>query len=156
MAGRRFDSPVRAALPARGLGASVTTEVTDMRPGKIALVIAGAMLALVGLCFVAAGGTLVWANATQRDSAGFYTTPTARLETSTYALTSQVDFGTKPSQEDWVPANILGTVRIRATSVNGAPIFIGIAPQADVGRWLTGVARERVTSVNFGPFSANT
>jgi len=131
-------------------------EVADVRPGKIVLIVVGAVLALVGLGLVAAGATLVWAHATQRDAAGFYTTPTARLETSTYALTSQVDFGTKPSQEDWVPANVLGTVRIRATSANGAPIFIGIAPQADVDRWLGGVAHEHVTSVSFGPFNTET
>jgi hypothetical protein len=127
-----------------------------MRPGKIVLIVVGAVLALAGLAFAAAGGTLVWAHATQRDAAGFYTTPTARLETSTYALTSQVDFGTKPSQEDWVPANVLGTVRIKATSANRARIFIGIAPQTTVDRWLTGVAHEHVTSVSFGPFSTET
>jgi hypothetical protein len=127
-----------------------------LRPGKIALIVVGAVIALIGLGFAAAGGTLIWAHATQRDAAGFYTTPTAHLETSTYALTSQVDFGTKPSQEDWVPSNFLGTVRIRATSDVGTAIFIGIAPKTDVDRWLSGVAHEHVTSVNFGPFSTDT
>ncbi len=55
-----------------------------------------------------------------------------------------------------MPANVLGTVRIRATSANGAPIFIGIAPQTDVDRWLGGVAHEHVTSVSFGPFNTET
>ena len=39
-----------------------------MRPGKLVLIILGAVLALVGLGFVAGGGTLVWANATQRET----------------------------------------------------------------------------------------
>jgi hypothetical protein len=131
-------------------------EVSGMGPRKIALIVVGAVLALVGLGFTAAGGTLIWAHATQRDAAGFYTTPTAHFDTATYALTSQVDFGTKPSEEDWVPANVLGTVRIKATSTTGTRIFIGIAPSSDVDRWLSDVAHEHVTSVSFGPFSTET
>jgi len=144
-----------APTPGVSTGVGAAAEVA-MRPGKIVLIVAGAVLSLVGFGLVAAGGTLVWAHATQRDAAGFYTTPNARLQTSTYALTSQVDFGARPSERDWVPANVLGTVRIRAAAVDSSAVFVGIAPTADVDRWLTGVAHEHVTSVDFGPFRAET
>ncbi len=121
-----------------------------MRPAKIALIVGGVMLALFGLGSTAAGGTLVWAHATQRDAAGYYNTPIDHLRSPAYALTSQVDFGTRPSQRDWVPAHPVGTVRIAATSANGA-VFVGIAPQADVDAWLSGVAHTHVWSLHVGP-----
>ena len=62
--------------------------------GAIVLIVVGALLALAGLGVGAGGGLLTWAHATQRDSQGFYTTPTERLETTTYAITSDaVDLG---------------------------------------------------------------
>jgi hypothetical protein len=131
-------------------------EVVVMRAGKIVLIVCGALLAAVGFVFVAGGGTMVWAHTTQRDATGFYSTPTELLQTPTYALTAQVDFGTHASQSDWVPVHPAGTVRVRAASANGDAVFIGIAPQSDVDRWLTGVAHEHVTSIDFGPFSTET
>src|SRR5579872_5655116 len=101
----------------------MAVEVNVMRPTKIALIVCGALLALVGLGLVAAGGTLVWAHATQRDAAGFYTTPRDHLQTSGYALTAQVDFGSEPTQRDWVPAHPAGTIRIEASSPSG-PLFV--------------------------------
>jgi len=127
-----------------------------MRTGKIALVIVGSLVALLGLGMLAAGSTLVWAHATQRDSTGFYTTPTEQLRTSTYALTAQVDFGTRTTDRDWVPVHLLGTVRIRATAVTGDAVFVGIAPQAAVDTWLAGVAHEHVTSMSWDPYATDT
>ena len=120
-----------------------------MRPLRIASVVAGAFGALVALALVAAGSTLIWAHATQRDAAGYYTTPTAHLTTAGYALTGQVDFGAAPTDQDWVPAHLLGTVRIRATGAGGAPLFLGIGPESAVDSWLAGVAHTHVTSVEF-------
>ncbi len=127
-----------------------------MRPGRIALVIAGSLVALLGFGMLAAGGTLVWAHTTQRDAHGYYTTPTEQLRTSTYALTAQVDFGARTTDRDWVPVHLLGTVRIRATAATGDAVFVGIAPQAAVDTWLAGVAHEHVTSVSWAPFATDT
>ncbi len=127
-----------------------------MRAGKIVLIVIGAVLALTGFGLFVGSGTLVWAHTTQRDSGGFYNTPTDRLTTPTYALTASVDFGTHASQGEWVPVHPAGTVRIRANAANGQALFIGIAPTASVDRWLTGVAHEHVTSISFGPFSTDT
>ena len=111
-----------------------------------------ALAALVGVMLCFGGGVLVWAHATQRDSQGFYTTSTERFSTSTYALTSLVDFGSAPGEHDWTITHPVGTVRIRVTSANEGLLFVGIGRQADVDRWLAGVADEHVTGANFGPF----
>lgn len=119
---------------------------------KLALVVAGAALALVGFALALGGGALVWAHATQRDGTGYYTTPTERYATSSYAMTSAVDLGTRPSEHHWAPAHPAGTVRVRTSGVDGESLFVGIARTSDVDRWLAGVAHEHVRGVDFAPF----
>jgi hypothetical protein len=119
--------------------------------GRIAMVVMGALVALVGLGLAAGGGVLNWAHATQRDGAGFYTTSTERFRTSTYALTSDVDLGRAPGNQSWTMAHPVGTVRLRAAG-DDRPLFVGIGPEEQVDRWLTGVSHERVAGANFGPF----
>jgi hypothetical protein len=128
---------------------------TGWSAGRVVLVVFGTLAALAGMLLSLGGGVLLWAHTTQRDAAGFYTTSTQRFSTPTYALTAQVDFGRAPGQHDWTMAHPLGTVRIRANSANGAALFVGIAPQADVDAWLAGVAHERVRGADFGPFRSN-
>src|SRR5512138_3416790 len=82
--------------------------------GKVALLIAGALLAIVGFVATLGGATLIWAHTTQRDSSGFYNTSTERFSTATYALTSRVDLGRAPGEHDWTLAHPVGTVRLRA------------------------------------------
>jgi hypothetical protein len=124
-----------------------------MRPGKIAAIVIGALAGLVGLGFVGAGGAAIWAHSTQRDAAGFYTSPTNHLSSAGYAITASIDFGNQPTQRDWVLAHFVDTVRIQATSSTGAPVFIGIAPTTDVNLLLAGVAHDEVTSLSFGPLT---
>lgn len=122
--------------------------------GRIVMVVAGALAALMGLGLAGGGLLLVWAHATQRDAAGYYTTPSEHFATSAYALTADVDFG-DADERDWTIAHPVGTVRIRATS-GPKPLFLGIAPEAAADRWLDGVAHERVTRAGFGPFDSDT
>lgn len=126
-----------------------------MTGGKIALLIAGVLFALVGFVSTLAGGALVWAHATQRDAGGFYNTDTETFATPTYALTSRVDLGNAPGEHEWMPAHPVGTVRVRAGG-SAEPLFVGIARQRDVDQWLAGVSYERVTGANFGPFGSDT
>jgi hypothetical protein len=46
-----------------------------MKPFRIALLILGTLVGLMGFALLAAGVSLGWALATQRDDAGFFTTP---------------------------------------------------------------------------------
>ena len=63
-----------------------------MRVGKVLLVVAGALTLLVGLGTAGAGGGLVWANATQRDTTGYFNTPTEEFQSAGSALVSSVHF----------------------------------------------------------------
>lgn len=68
--------------------------------GWVVLVVVGALISLSALLPVAGGGFLVWANATQRDDSGYFTTRTERLETTSYAITSQkIDLGARPTDQ---------------------------------------------------------
>ena len=127
-----------------------------MRPGRIAATVIGALGVLVGLSFVGAGGAALWAHSTQRDAAGFYNSPTNYLSTAGFAITAEVDFGSQPTQRDWVLAHFVDTVRIQATESGTAPLFIGIAPTSQVDAFLAGVAHEEVTSLSFGPLTTRT
>ncbi len=124
-----------------------------MRAEKIAMTIVGAFLAIIGFGAFVLGGALVLTHATQRDSAGFYTTSTHRFETSTAALVARAELGTSG---DITPEHPLGTVRVRATAADRGPIFVGVGPTADVRRWLGGAAYERIVGVHYGPFHPDT
>ena len=105
----------------------------------------GCVIGLVAFGLLAAAGVATWATNTQRDSSGYLTTDTQRIDTSTFAVTTDtIDLG------DWngpiTPSDVLGTVRIRATALNPAvPVFIGVAPKAAVDRYLAGVPHAVVT-----------
>ena len=122
-----------------------------MRPGKIAMLIAGSLLALVAVGFLAGGGTLTWIHATQRDSAGFYSTGTRPFASSSYAITSE-HIELLSGEPDWSPAAVIGTVRIRAERVDGGAVFVGLARQSDVERYLRGSAHDEITELSFDPF----
>ena len=127
-----------------------------MRASRVVAVVIGALGALIGLGFVGAGGAAIWAHSTQRDAAGFYTSPTDHLSTAGYAITAEADFTNQPKGRDWVLAHFVDTVRIQATSSTGAPVFVGIAPTTQVNLFLAGVAHEDVTSLSFGPLTTHT
>lgn len=115
---------------------------------------AGSVVALVvGLLLLlpAAAGTGLGAGAltleSQRDADGYLTTPATRLSTPTAALVlgdAELELG--PDAVQWLARRDLGAVRVSATGDGGAPVFVGIAPAADVSRWLDGTAHDVVTS----------
>jgi hypothetical protein len=123
-----------------------------MRPAKIAAIVGGILLVLIGLALILPGGFLFWAYGTQRDSAGFYETSSRVLSTNAYALTTpNVDLGTGPWNWTWIPKGGTAAVRIEAESTGSAPLFIGIGPTDRVSEYLSGVAHDEVT--NFAPWS---
>ena len=124
-------------------------------PGRVLVLLAGSLLALIALALAMAGIALVLAHATARDSAGFYTSDTERFATQTYALTSEgLQIGdVRGEGADWALDAFDATVRVRASAPDGQPMFIGIAREADLDRYLTQVAHEEITDVNSRPFN---
>jgi hypothetical protein len=120
--------------------------------GRIAVVVVGSLLALFALGAVATGAYGLWLHTTQR-SGGYVMTSSERFETRGYALATRTlhissDVPSFLYGRDW-----LGDVRIRGESADPArPVFIGIAREADVDRYLAGVAHSEVVDVNANPF----
>jgi hypothetical protein len=116
-----------------------------MSAGKIAAIIVGALIGLTGIGLLIGSAGLLWANETQRDPDGFFTTDDFELSTESFALTSaEIDLGADPS--DWFPSG-LATVRLEATPPGGGEVFIGIGPEEAVDSYLENVARSEVRTV---------
>src|SRR5262249_38665373 len=94
------------------------------------------------------GGTALWADTTQRDTADYLTTSGHEFSTSGSALASErIDLGSEGTGWLYSPA-LLGTVRIRVTPVSPGPApFGGIGPSPDVGRYLAGVSRTLISDL---------
>jgi hypothetical protein len=121
-----------------------------MRPGKIALAVVGALVALIAVGLIAGGGGLLWAYGTQRSADGFFTSPEVTLSTDGYALTStEIDLGSRPG--DWFPSGRLATVRLEVDSQDTAPVFVGIGPDTDVDSYLGGVEYSEVARIGPDP-----
>jgi hypothetical protein len=123
--------------------------------GRVLLLIVGILAVLFGALLLAGGGLALWLDQARRDSDGYLTTPTERLQTATFALASTgldiahprgPDFATNPDR--------LGHVKVEATSLDGRRLFVGIGPEDAVDRYLRGVAHDEVTSLDFHPFEA--
>ncbi len=128
-----------------------------MSGGRIVIVVIGSLLVLVGLTVAAGGGVLLWADKTQRDADGFFTSSSVALAAPGHALISdELDLGTDVDA-DWAE-EIGDLVRTRLTVERGAgapPTFVGIAPQADVDAYLRGVAHSRVVDIETDPVRAD-
>jgi hypothetical protein len=119
-----------------------------MKPGFVIMLIFGAILSLLGFSLAIAGATAAVVNAQGED--GFLTSPTRSFSVQSYALTSP-RMGSIELQD--VPADI-GSLRLRAVSPSAADVFIGVAPQADVDRYLAGVNHTELRNLNVSPFRA--
>jgi hypothetical protein len=131
-------APARVEVPP---GPKVAPGGSGRTAGRIAPLVIGALLVLVSLVLLGAGGTGTWAYLTKRD-AGYVTTGVHKFSTAGSAL------ATKPTElgsggVGWLYSpTLLGKLRIRVTPVSpGPPLFVGIARSSDVDRYLAGVDR---------------
>jgi hypothetical protein len=121
--------------------------------GRVVLVILGSLLALLGAALLAGGGTLLWADQAERDDDGFLSTPRERFSSSSYAIVSEpIDLVEADTGADWLWEDVLGDVRVRAS---GGDLFVGVGPTREVDSYLRRVEHDRLTSVDYDPFSAD-
>jgi hypothetical protein len=121
-----------------------------MRTGRIASLIVGILVGMVGLAVVVGGIVLLWADQTQRTAEGFFETSGATLSTESYALTSdEIDLGSQPG--NWFPSGRLAEIRLEVESDPDIPVFIGIGPESDVDIYLDGVAHSEVVRFRSDP-----
>ncbi len=110
--------------------------------GRVVSVVVGAILALASLGLLTAGFAGVVADRTMRDG-GYLMTHVGTVTSGGYAVVTDdvVIEGSSAGGRFW-PARLLGDLRVAATSQNAAtPVFVGIAPTAQVDRYLAGVQR---------------
>jgi hypothetical protein len=121
-----------------------------MRPVKILAIILGILFALAGLASVTSGGFLLGVYGTQRDPSGFFTSPNQDVGSYGFALTApniNATFGSR--WVSWVPGRARVTVRIAGESLVPAPLFIGVGPTSRVSKYLAGVPRDKITSIDW-------
>ena len=133
------------AAPSRPQAAARPSGWTGSR---IAALVIGVLLALVSAGLLGGGGTVLWADTTQRDAAGYLTTSAHEFATAGSALASErIDLGSAGTGWLYTPA-LLGTVRIRVTPTHPSPaLFVAIGPTADVERYLTGVSHTLISDL---------
>jgi hypothetical protein len=122
------------------------------KTASVIMLILGILISLLGLAIVA-GGTVAAAVGTAQGD-GYLTSGTARFSVGSHALTTPrldaVGEGVPPR----LPFDV-GALRLRASSAEaGKDIFIGIADQADVEQYLSGVHHSELLEVESRPFRA--
>ncbi len=124
----------------------------DRTPPKTRRVIAlvvGCLLLLPALAAFLGGGALALGYAFGRDDAGYFRTNLDRIESPTVAVTTEkVDLIADTGEVSRVIDSLDADVRVRVANARSADaVFIGIASQADVDRYLSGVAHDEVREV---------
>jgi Domain of unknown function (DUF4389) len=117
------------------------------RGGAVVALVAGLITVLLGVGLAAAGGGGLLLQS-RRDAAGFITTDPQLLSSPTAAVLAEgIDLRLDAGTPQWVRPNRFGTLRLRATGQGGSPVFIGVAPQGAVDRWLAGTTHDEVNSL---------
>jgi len=129
--GMSVAGPVRPGTPTR----------SGWTPGRTLSVVAGALLGIMALGSIVAGGALLVADRGLRDG-GFVTTPTDTWRSGGYAAVLSNVLVQAPGADQNLPGRFFGRVRLQATPTSSAtPLFVGIARESDVSAYLSGVAR---------------
>src|ERR1700712_1340971 len=120
-----------------------------MRTGRIIALIVGCLMLLPGIGLLLGGGGVGLGYAFGRNDQGYFQLTVPNLHSSTAAITAPspavtTDLGT-PS---WLTDALRTEIRLQATAQDpGRAIFIGVGPQAQVDSYLSGIARDDVTSL---------
>nr|WP_115787704.1 DUF4389 domain-containing protein [Arthrobacter silvisoli] len=124
-----------------------------MKPGRVIMLVAGTLAALLGFGLLAGSLGVGWANYQQGEN-GYLTTPVERYESPSYALTTpEANIVLDGELPAILPGRSVGRVMFRASAaVPGQEVFIGIARQQDVADYLAGVRHSEVIRVEFRPF----
>jgi hypothetical protein len=121
--------------------------------GRVAAIIAGALVGVLAAGLLAIGAAALWGDA-QKDRAGYISTDAERFNTGTYALASD-DLDVDLDGAGWLASDdTLGKVRLEAASRDGKPVFVGIARTDDVDAYLARTAHATVTDVSYPDFEA--
>jgi hypothetical protein len=119
--------------------------------GRIILAVIGALLVVLALGLGAAGTATTLAYAGGRDAAGYLTSGTGRLETTSHAITSaDIALERMPNLRRRAGADLdsFTAVRLTIESRTASPVFVGIGRTADVDAYLDHVAHAEITDLD--------
>jgi hypothetical protein len=120
-----------------------------MRPLKILSVIIGLVLVLAGALSVASAGFVLGISRAYSSPSGFFVAPAQEVGSYGFALTvPDINEQLTGSWERWGLQHARATVRVTGSSKLPAPIFIGVASTTRVSQYLSGVTRDRITSID--------
>lgn len=121
-----------------------------MKTGRVILLVIGCFLLIPGIGLLFGGGGLGLAYATQRDDDGYFDVTIDRIESESSAITAEdLTFAADPGSPDWLIDAIDADVRLRVTNADSTrDIFVGIAREADVDAYLSGVAHDEVSELD--------
>jgi hypothetical protein len=145
-----------AGLEPPGAPLAAPPTATRWTAGRIVAAVFASVSLLTSLALVIGGGAVALADQGLRDNDGFLMSRGQSFASASYAITSQsVELHTS-SQADWVPRQLLGDVKLKASAPAGSTIFLGIAKTTDVDSYLNGVSHATVTQITSGRSPAYT
>ena len=118
--------------------------------GRITATVVGSLLALSGAGMLASGAALMVVDNGLRDDDGYLMSPSVRVDSPGYAVTSgsfELHAGVTAAD---LPNRWLGTVRVEVDGDTPNGTFVGIARTDDVARYLDGVATSVVVAPGDG------
>jgi len=128
--------------------APITERASGSGRRRVGSLVAGSIVCVFAVVFLAAGGWALWEDRIDRDASGFVPIGTTSLRTETYAIVGNLH-GAGPS---WLwESGVFGDSRVRATSESQQPLFIGIARTDDLFRYLRGAGYATIDSVEVRP-----
>lgn len=126
-----------------------------MSAGRIVLLVFGVIVLVISLGLLTAGGVVLWVDNVIKDNDGFITSSDIHLQRDSYAIVTQpaeIDLGQgwytwEAPNQDW---GELLTVKIEGSNNDPSKgIFIGIADDADLRRYLKGVEYDEITDTSY-------
>jgi hypothetical protein len=125
-----------------------------MNTKRVISLTAASLVALAAAGLLAAGGLLLWSNG-KKDDDGYLTSASHTFSTSDYAIaTDDLDID-EDGAGKLIDNDLYGKVRLKVAPHGDQPVFVGIAPTADVDRYLARSAHAELTDVSFDPFRAD-
>ena len=123
---------------------------TGWTTGRVVALVLGSLLVVGAVSSAGAAVTLVAADQMARDDDGFLTSPTERLTTDGFAITSEDADLRTDGDLDRLPDAVIGDVRVTAQGTGGTEVFVGIGPAADVRAYLADVQHDTLVEVRDG------
>jgi len=120
-----------------------------VRALKVISLIFGILLILAGVASIAGGGVILGVYRSYSDADGFFTTSSETIGSNGFAISvPDINGQLESGWQRWGLSLAQATLRVTGSSKLPAPVFIGVASTSEASTYLSGVERDRVTSID--------